>query len=64
MHISSLPTELLMVIIKWVVSKDLDIRSIGYFSQVRINFQIILQKEALQRQGVVKILQLRLILLL
>jgi len=32
-HISSLPTELLMVIIKWVVSKDLDIRSIGYFSR-------------------------------
>lgn len=41
MHISSLPTEILLYIFKWVVSSDLDLRSLEICSMVSRGFYLV-----------------------
>lgn len=40
LHISALPTEILLYILRWVVSRDLDLRSLEMFSQVCRGFYL------------------------
>jgi F-box protein 9 len=49
MHISALPQELIMAIVKWIVSSDLDILSLSQFALVCRGFYMCAMDEELWR---------------
>jgi len=54
-HISSLPTELIVCILRWVVSKDLDLRSLEMFSRVCKGFYLFSRDESIWKLACEKI---------
>lgn len=54
-HISSLPIELILYILKWVVSQDLDMRSLEMFGQVCQGFYICARDTEIWKLACIKV---------
>uniref|UniRef100_A0A1B0DQF6 Uncharacterized protein n=1 Tax=Phlebotomus papatasi TaxID=29031 RepID=A0A1B0DQF6_PHLPP len=55
LHISDLPTEIILYIFKWVVSRDLDVRSLEYLGLVCRGFYILARDPEIWRLACTKV---------